>query len=140
MWLEVGKKHGIQSSPEKMNFLEEIICLNPKHCDAVRELSIAYLKRHMPHEWKPIFDQAVEYDAVTWQPWRGYLYLYFYRDCQKAIADFNASDSITPNHIDSSQGHSVYSWRGHAYLVAKDYGNSIVYYQKHIALVTKEWG
>ena len=96
MWLEVGKKHGIQGSPEKMNFIEEIICLNPKHCDAVRELSIAHLKCHMPHEWKPIFDQSVEYDAVTWQPWRGYLYLYFYRDCQKAIADFNASDSITP--------------------------------------------
>ena len=31
MWLEVEKKHGIQGSSEKMNFLEEIIRLNPKH-------------------------------------------------------------------------------------------------------------
>ena len=38
-----------------MNFLEEIIRLNPKHCDA-RELSLAYLKRGMPNQWKPIFD------------------------------------------------------------------------------------
>ena len=80
MWLEIEKNHGIQGSPEKMNFLEEIIRLNPKHCDAIRELSVAYLKRGMSHEWKPIFDRAVECDAVTWQPWRGYLYLYFYRD------------------------------------------------------------
>jgi len=49
-----------------MNFLEEIIRLNPKHCDAIRELSVAYLKRGMPHQWKPILDRAVECDAVTW--------------------------------------------------------------------------
>ena len=41
MWLEVEKKHRIQGSPEKMNFLEEIIRLNSKHCNAIRELSVA---------------------------------------------------------------------------------------------------
>ena len=45
-----------------------------------------------------------------------------------------------PNHIDSTQGHSVDYWRGYAYLGAKDYENSIRYYQKHIAYVTQEWG
>ncbi|PTM01408.1 MAG: hypothetical protein DA394_04320 [Candidatus Arcticimaribacter sp.] len=140
MWSEVEKKHGIQGSPEKMNFLEEIIRLNPKHCVAIRELSVAYLKRGMPHQWKPIFDRAVECDAALWQPFRGCHYLYFYRDYQNAIADFNASDTLTPNHIDSPQGHSVDYWRGHAYLGAKDYENSIRYYQKHIAYVTQEWG
>jgi tetratricopeptide (TPR) repeat protein len=140
MWLEVEKKHGIQGSPEKMNFLEEIIRLNPKHCDAIRELSVAYLKRGMPDKWKPIFDRAVECDPAHWTPWRGYLYLYFYRDYQKAIADFDASDTLTPNHIDSPQGHSVDYWRGHAYLGAKDYENSIRYYQKHIAYTTEQWG
>ncbi|MDC1460459.1 hypothetical protein N8345_01135 [Flavobacteriaceae bacterium] len=87
-----------------MNFLEEIIRLDPKHCDAIRELSVAYLKRGMPHEWKPTMDRAVECDAVRWQTWRGYNYLYFYRDYQNANADFNASDTLTPNHIDSPQG------------------------------------
>ena len=129
-----------QGKPEIMNLLEEIINLDPKHCDAIRELSIAYLKRGMPNQWKPIYDRAVECDAVRWQPWRGYLYLYFYRDYKNAIADFNASDTLTPNHIDSPQGHSVDYWRGHAYLGAKDYENSIRYYQKHIAYVTQEWG
>ena len=140
MWSEVGEKHGIQGSPEKMNFLEEIIRLDPKHCEAIRELSVAYLKRGMPNQWKPIFDRAVECDAALWQPFRGCHYLYFYRDYKKAIADFNASDTLTPNHIDSPQGHSVDYWRGHAYLGAKDYENSIRYYQKHIAYVTQEWG
>ena len=138
-WTICGE-YGKQGSPEQMNFLEEVIRLNPIYCDAIRELSIAYLKRGMPHEWKPIMDRAVECDAVRWQTWRGYNYLYFYRDYQNAIADFDASDTLTPNHIDSPQGHSVDYWRGHAYLGAKDYENSIRYYQKHIAYTTEQWG
>jgi len=140
-WGEFLDAHGYrQGSPANMKALEEILKLNPNQCDAIRELSIPYLKRGMPEEWKSIYDRAVECDAALWQPWRGYLYLYFYRDYEKAIADFNASDSLTPNHIDSPQGHSVDYWRGHAYLGAKDYDNSIRYYQKHIAHVTAEWG
>jgi len=85
-------------------------------------------------------DQAVACDSTRWIGWRGYLYLYFYRDYQKAIADFDAIDRLTPNHIDAPQGHSVDYWRGHAYLGAKNYEKSIYYYQKHIAQVTKEFG
>lgn len=110
-WEKFLNHHGYyQGSPVNMIELEEIIKLNPNHCDAIRELSIPYLKRGMPDKWKPIFDRAVKCDPAIWTPWRGYLQLYFYRDYQKAIADFNASDSITPNHIDSPQGHSVDYW------------------------------
>lgn len=140
-WQEFLDAHGYrQGSPANMKAIEEILTLNPNHCDAIRELSIPYLKRGMPEEWKSIYDRAVECDAARWQPWRGYLYLFFYRDYEKAIADFNASDSLTPNHIDSPQGHSVDYWRGHAYLGAGKYEKAISYYQKHIAHVTAEWG
>ena len=114
--------------------------MNPKHCDAVRELSVAYLKLSMPYECKPIFNRAVECDADTWQPWRGYLYLYLYIDYQNSIADFNASYTLTPDDIDSPQGQTLDYWRGHAYLGAKDYKKRIFYYQKYIVRVTKEWG
>jgi len=73
-------------------------------------------------------------------PWRGYLYLWFYRDYKKAIADFDASDSLTPNFIDAPQGHSVDYWRGIAYLGLKDYENSIAYFEKHIQKETEETG
>jgi len=56
---------------------------------------------------------------------QGYLFIYFFRDYQNAIANFNASDSLTPNHIDSPQGHSVDCGIRHSYLGAKDYENSI---------------
>ena len=85
-------------------------------------------------------DQAVTCDSSRWIGWRGYLYLYFYRDYQKAIADFDATDSLTPSFIDAPQGHSVDYWRGHAYLGAKNYEKSIYYYQKHIAHVTQKFG
>ncbi|MEK9613062.1 MAG: hypothetical protein VW080_03960 [Flavobacteriaceae bacterium] len=130
----------LQGSPEAMILLEDVIALNPNHCEAIRELSIPYLKRGIPHKWKPIMDRAVACDPKTWQGWRGYLYLYFYRDYKKAIADFDATDSLTPNYIDAPQGHSVDFWRGHAYFGLKEYEQSIYYYKKHIAKVTEDFG
>ena len=38
---EVGRT---QESTAIMNLLEDIIKLNPRHCDALRERSVAYLK------------------------------------------------------------------------------------------------
>ena len=129
-----------QGSLRMMTYTEEAIALNPKNADAWRELSIPYLKRGMPHKWKPLFEKAVLHDSIGWQPWRGYLYLWFYRDYKKAIADFDASDVLTPNFIDAPQGHSVDYWRGIAYLGLKDYKNSIYYFDKYIAKATKDTG
>ena len=46
---EVGRTQG---STAIMNLLEDIIKLNPRHCDALRERSVAYLKREIPHKCK----------------------------------------------------------------------------------------
>ncbi len=132
--------HLLQGSPQSMTRIEKAIALDTTYAEAIRELSVAYLKRGMPHKWKPIFNRAVKHDAKTWQPYRGYLYLWFYRDYEKAIADFNASDTLTPNFIDQPQGHSVDYWRGIAYLGLKDYKNSIAYWDKHIKKETEETG
>lgn len=129
----------LQGSPESMKRIEEAIAIDTTYAEAIRELSVAYLKRGMPLKWKPIFDEAVEKDAATWQPWRGYLYLWFYRDYKKAIADFDASDTLT-SYIDHPQGHSVDFWRGIAYLGLKDYDNSIAFWNKHIQHETEETG
>ncbi len=129
-----------QGSVRMMAYTEEAIVLNTKNADAWRELSIPYLKRGMPHKWKPLFEKAVLHDSIGWQPWRGYLYLWFYRDYKKAIADFDASDILTPNFIDAPQGHSVDYWRGIAYLGLKDYKNSMRYFDKYIEKETKDTG
>ncbi len=129
----------IQGTPKSMTMLDSILKLDPTHAAAWREISIPYLKRGMPLEWKPLIDKSVEIDPKNWQPMRGYLYLNFYRDYEKAITDFNASDSLTP-YLDYPQGHSVDFWRGIAYLGAKDYDNSIAYWDKHITKETEDSG
>lgn len=140
-WQEFLDAHGYyQGSPQNMKAIEEILKLNSNHCEALRERSIPYLKRGIPKKWKKYMDQAVSCDSTRWIGWRGYLYLYFYRDYAKAIADFDATDTLTPGFIDAPQGHSVDYWRGHAYLGTKNYEKSIYYYQKHIAHVTQKFG
>ena len=132
-------EHLPQGSAKSMTRIEKAIAIDSTYAEAIRELSVAYLKRGMPHKWKPIYDNAVKQDPKTWQPWRGYLYLWFYRDYKKAIADFDASDTLT-DYIDHPQGHSVDFWRGIAYLGLKDYENSIKYWDKHITRETNETG
>lgn len=85
-------------------------------------------------------DRAVACNAAIWQPYRGYNYLWFYRDYNKAIADFDASDTLTPNFTDAPQGHSVDYWRGIAYLGLRDYEKSISYFDKYLTQITEESG
>lgn len=132
--------HYGQGTPRIMTMLDSIVALDPTNCNAVRELSVAYLKRGLMLQWKPQFDKAAECDPKIWVPWRGYLYLQFYRDYEKAIEDFDASDTLTPNFTDAPQGHSVDYWRGLAYLGLKDSENSIKYLDRYITEVTEENG
>lgn len=129
-----------QGSAGSINGIAGAIEIDSTYDQAVYELSVAYLKRGMPHEWKAQYDKAVLLDSVTRIPWRGYLYLWFYRDYKKAIADFDASDTLTPNFTDQPQGHSVDYWRGIAYLGLKDYDNSILYFDKYIHQEIEESG
>ncbi|AUC82652.1 tetratricopeptide repeat protein [Lacinutrix sp. Bg11-31] len=129
-----------QGSTAFQNGIAEAVAIDPTYEPGVYELSVADLKRGLPHKWLPQYNKAVELDSVTRIPWRGYLYLWFYRDYKKAIADFDASDVLTPDFIDAPQGHSVDYWRGIAYLGLNDFKNSNAYFEKHIAKETKEFG
>lgn len=121
-----------QGSAGSINGIARAIEIDSTYEQAVYELSVAYLKRGLPHKWKEQYNKAVELDSITRIPWRGYLYLWFYRDYKKAIADFDASDTLTPNFVDAPQGHSVDYWRGIAYLGLQDYENSVNYFDKYI--------
>ncbi|MCH2195884.1 tetratricopeptide repeat protein [Kordia sp.] len=136
-------KHGLyyyQGTQESINAFAKAIELDPTHAESWRELSIPFLKRGMPHLWKKYIDKAVELDPIAWQGYRGYNYLWFYRDYKKAIADFDATDTLTPKFIDAPQGHSVNYWRGIAYLGLKDYKNCIAYFDLHIQIEIDELG
>jgi tetratricopeptide (TPR) repeat protein len=139
-YLENGEKNFRQGSPENMELIEIAIKLDPNNAAAWRELSVPYLKRGMPHEWKPLFDKAVEIDPIAWQGWRGYLKLFFYRDYVSAIKDFNATDTLTPNFTDYPQSMSVDYLRGLAYLQLDDKQKALDYFTKYIDEVTAKSG
>jgi len=137
--MEFGKHANYQGTPTCMNAFAHLVEIDSTNAEAYRELSIPYLKRGIPHKWEKFIDKAVKYDSIAWQPYRGYNYLWFYRDYKRAIADFDASDTLT-EYIDHPQGHSVDFWRGIAYLGLKDYENSIAYWDKHITKETEDSG
>ena len=139
-YLENGEKNFKQGSPENMELIEISIKLDSNNAAAWRELSVPYLKRGMPHEWKPLFDKAVEIDPIAWQGWRGYLKLFFYRDYESAIEDFNATDTLTPNFTDYPQSMSVDYLRGLAYLQLDDKKKALNYFTKYIDEVTAKNG
>lgn len=139
-FLERGEKGFNQGSPLNMYYIEKAIKIDSLNASAWRELSVPYLKRGLAHQWKPLFDRAVEIDPVSWQGWRGYLKLFFYRDYESAIFDFNATDVLTPNFTDYPQGMSVDYLRGLAYLGLHEYDKSERYLTKYIDEVVKEKG
>jgi len=132
--------HYPQGSMMSINGIKRATEIDSTYQQAVYELSVAYLKRGLPHKWKPQYNKAVLLDSVTRIPWRGYLYLWFYRDYKKAIADFDASDTLNPNFIDRPQGHSVDYWRGIAYLGLNNLEKSIEYFDKYIQMEIDESG
>ncbi|WP_298507320.1 hypothetical protein [uncultured Kordia sp.] len=136
---EYGMYH-YQGTQESINAFAKAVELDSTHAESWRELSIPFLKRGMPHLWKKYIDKAVELDPVVWQGYRGYNYLWFYRDYKSAIADFDATDTLTPNFIDAPQGHSVDFWRGIAYLGLKNHEKSIAFFDKHIQKEIDEAG
>ncbi|TCI92260.1 tetratricopeptide repeat protein [Tenacibaculum sp. M341] len=131
--------HLYQGSPKSMTRIQKAIDIDPTYDEAVRELSVAYLKRGIPHIWKKHIDKAVDLNPEMWMGYRGYNYLWFYRDYKKAIRDFDEVDRLTPNFIDAPQGHSVDYWRGVAYLGLKNYEKSIAYFDKEIKQETEKF-
>jgi tetratricopeptide (TPR) repeat protein len=132
--------HFTQGSTPFQNGIVEALAIDPTFDEAAREVSVAFLKRGIPHKWKPLFEKVIKLNPAQWHGYRGCHYLWFYRDYKKAIADFDATDTLTPNFTNRPQGHSVDYWRGIAYLGLKDYKTSISYFEKHISDEIKEFG
>lgn len=124
--------HYYQGSVANMNLLEEAVYQNPNNYEAWRELSIPYLKRGYPTLWYAHYAKAIEVGATTWIGARGCDYLYFYRDYKRALVDFNALDTITPDFTDYPQATSDLYLRGLCYYGLQDYGQALQFFERHI--------
>ncbi len=121
-----------QGSVSEVLVLEEALRLQPENGDLWREIGIPYGKRGMAAEFGENYGKSVQYDPLSWQGWRGYMYLYFYRDYERAIADFNAIDDLTPDIVDYPQSTSVHFMRGICYLQLGEYDKALSYWDRHI--------
>lgn len=121
-----------QGSVGQMMTLKEAIQLSPQRAELYREVGVPYGKRGMAVEFDPPYSKAVELDPLNWQGYRGYMYLYFYRDYERAIADFKALDALTPNFVDYPQATSVYFMEAVAYLMLEEYDTALSLFDQHI--------
>ncbi|MEL6656700.1 MAG: tetratricopeptide repeat protein [Bacteroidota bacterium] len=122
-----------QGSPASQLLLEEALRYDPNHALAHREIGVPYLKRGITAAFPHYYGRAADLDPLGWIGWRGYLYLYFYRDYERALQDFNALDTITPGVVDYPQSTSVDFMRGICYLQLDQYDEAIDYLDRHIA-------
>ncbi|WP_062062304.1 hypothetical protein [Aquimarina longa] len=122
-----------QGTPEEHFLLYEANLLDSTFSDVYREMGVPRVKRGINTEAMKKYAKAVEYNAESWQGYRGYLYLYFYRDYDNAIKDFDELDALTPNFVDYPQSENIDFMRGIAYLMKKEYAKSQEYFKKFFA-------
>lgn len=121
-----------QGTPKAMTLLDEILELDCTNAEAWRERSIPYLKRGFPGQWFKNYEKAIVYDAKEWIGWRGYNYLFFYKDFRRAISDFDATDTLTKGFTDFPQAMSVDFLRGISYYGLESYDTALIFLQRYI--------
>ena len=129
-----------QGTPPAEHMLFEALTYDSTNAALWRELGVPYLKRGYYNESYYYYAQAVKFEPETWQGYRGYNYLYFYRDFERAIVDFDATDSLTLDFTDYPQGQSVDYMRGIAYYGLDNILKSKEYFQKYIDEITSKSG
>lgn len=129
-----------QGSVPNMFQYYEAAKYDPNSAQVSREIGVPYLKRGFPVEFHKYYAESANIDPQNWQGWRGYLYLYFYRDYERALVDFDATDVLTPDFVDYPQSLSVDYMRAICYYYLDQPKKAKAYIEKHIKLETKTVG
>ncbi len=135
-----GRGFYYQGSEGEQSILQESFNYDSTNGTIWREFGVPYLKRGFAAEWRSYYDKAVEIDPLNWTGWMGYLHLYFYRDYENAIKNFDKTDELTPDIVDYPQSLSVDYMRGICYLKLDKYKEALSYIDKHIAYETQSTG
>jgi len=121
-----------QGTPAEKYLLLEGLKHFPEKASFWRELGIAGLKRGIPYMFYPYYDKAVQYDSIEWLGYRGYCILYFNRDYERALKDFNDLDPLTPNFVDHPQAQSIDYMRGICHLKMGQHEKALEYFDRHL--------
>lgn len=137
--LRGGRAYYYQGSVPEQFQLDESFKMDSTDADLWREFGTSRVKRGIPDEMYYYYGEAVKRKPEKWAGFRGYLYLYFYRDYYRAIEDFNYADEIR-GEVDFSQGQSHDYMRGICYYGLADYQAANESLDKYINKVVQEEG
>jgi len=134
-----GVGYYYQGTVSEQFLTEEALSYDSSNADIWREFGTAQVKRGFAKNMYFYYGEAAKRDPISWQGWRGYIYLYFYRDFDRAILDFNEVDSLI-GAVAYSQGQSHDYMRGVAYYGLEDYDTALYFLSKYIDEITDEQG
>lgn len=137
--LRAGRGYFYQGSVPEQFQLKEAMKMDSTDADLWREFGTARVKRGILDEMEYFYGEAVKRKPEKWAGFRGYLYLYFYRDYERAIADFNLGDQAN-GQVDYSQGQSHDYMRGICYYGLKNYVTAVEFFNSYITKVVEEEG
>ncbi len=136
----LGYRYYYQGSTGEQELLAEAAMHNINHAEVWRERGIPYLKRGIASGYYEPYKRCAELDPVQWQGYKGYCTLYFYRDYESALKDFDELDALTPNFLDYPQATSIDYMRAICYSGMDQPKKALAYIDQHIELETKEVG
>ena len=134
-----GRVYYYQGSVPEQLQIREAMKLDSTDAGTWREFGTSRVKRGILDETYYYYNEAVKRNPGKWAGFRGYLYLYFYRDFERAIADFNYNDEVL-GEVSYSQGQHHDYMRGIAYYGLKEYETALRYFEKYTSAVTSEEG
>ncbi|MEM7297736.1 MAG: tetratricopeptide repeat protein [Bacteroidota bacterium] len=137
--LRGGRGYYYQGSVPEQFQVKESMEFDSTDAGTWREFGTARVKRGILDEMYYYYEEAVKRKPEKWAGFRGYLYLYFYRDYPRAIADFNLGDEVA-GQVEFSQGQSHDYMRGISYYGLKDYNSALDALNRYISKVTTEEG
>ncbi|ALM07809.1 pilus assembly protein PilF [Sediminicola sp. YIK13] len=134
-----------KSDREKSDFFIELmdyesaIAYDPTNSYAWMERSVDFNKSGDFHQGFKYLDKAVELKPELHLGYRGWIRLRKLRDFEKALADFELLDNMTPNAVDAPWGEDIDFLRGECYFGNKDYDKAIEYFNRSIKNQKEDW-
>ena len=130
-------KEMIENAKENSRRIENF---ESKNSDDYMEYSVVkFNKAGDFHKGFIYLNKAAELNPTSHLGYRGWIRLRKIRDYDKALADFDRLDSLTPNFVDAPWGEDIDFLRGECYFGKKDYQKAIDLFNRNIKNQKEDW-
>ncbi|QVY66891.1 tetratricopeptide repeat protein [Polaribacter sp. Q13] len=136
IYLYFWNKDRIQTTKE---LSEKIENFESKNSEEYMEYSVHLNKAGDFEKGFTYLNKAVELEPEMHLGYRGWIRLRKIRDFDKALADFDRLDSLTPKFVDAPWGENIDFLRGECYFGKKDYQKAIESFNLNVKHNKEDW-